>query len=293
MFKGYRGYFDGSASVHGFVTLACLGASDEIWQELERDWRQMNADLNACAAEVPHEVLHVKDLMVGRGQYSQWTPDRDKKMSYVMQYYTEVLQRFSRNSDFFVSTVTVDVVDHKEWREFKPLPEPARLCVWGCLGLLLGWHMSRAESPSNSLALIFDQNEEFRRHVQKEFDSKRFKRRFPIWNSISSIAAGISAITPALQMTDLLAWIAGRMAEEKHRPEVTVPARKLHPSMYAFYTVGGVHKLLNSEFFRSQDFPPFGVEADDPRIVAKFEAEVADIRNRINRALENAKLRHD
>jgi hypothetical protein len=58
---------------------------------------------------------------------------------------------------------------------------------------------------------LFDQNEQFIKHIYEDWQSRKIQRKYPVWNLIRSIRQADMRETIPLQIADVAAWSRNRI----------------------------------------------------------------------------------
>jgi ribosomal protein L35 len=202
-----KSYFDGSELTNRALTLAAIGADEATWNDIEPRWEE----IRTARGNPPH--IHMSDLMALEGLYEDWSGDaRD----YLVDGLLNVLLSFRGHPNLFSFTCSINLVEYDEVRKEKRLPVPERMCARFVFPHVMNWYAELPRLDIGKMDVYFDRNEKFMRHIQPDWTSKQIRKRHPQWELVNSIGQAIMETTPALQMTDVVAWGRNRLASGSH-----------------------------------------------------------------------------
>ena len=245
LFVALKVYFDGSVEDSKCVTLACLAADDSTWVDLEQAWE---------SARIRHgnpAYLHMTDLVTRNGIYQGWTElQRDNLIDGMLQCW----EPFREHPKLRSFICTVDLASHGNWKVARRLPTPPRLCVRVTFPQILDWYLNSETRVLDLMELVFDRNEPFMRHLDADWRSKSIRRRYPMWDCVRSIGSAVAEHTPALQMTDFIAWGRNRIASGSTWETDPLYSR----AFKAYTTIAGDLRTVGEKALSSSIFPASG-----------------------------------
>lgn len=199
-------FFDGSRSQEfskhrKCLTLACLAATPLVWSALEEAW------VDACKERGNPEYFHMTDAISLKENFKGWTR---ASCDYLIDGLIDVLGRFAHRG-FWSFACTVDLDAHSRVSKLKSLPSAARLCARIVYPAMLDWYGKLSNGKLRNIDLVFDRNEPFMRHLRPDWESKKFRQHHPSWKIVRSMISAQMRLTPALQMTDMIAWSKNRL----------------------------------------------------------------------------------
>ena len=199
-----RSYFDGSGKSNNreskFLTLAGFAAENDLWDDFDNGWRSILRDQGAT-------YLHMGEAIRFTGEYEGW--DRDRVVSLVNGL-VAFLAGMPSDHQFHGFQCSVDLAAYRAARKLKRIPSPERICArWG-LSLILNWRDQWPAFPIETLDIFFDRNEEFLKHLARDWNDKQIRRQYPFYELIGTIAPVEMRRTPGVQAADLLAWSTHR-----------------------------------------------------------------------------------
>ncbi len=197
-----RKYYDGSKSVTAkpHMTLTCVAADESVWENLEPAWEEIRKARGNPA------YIHMTDLMalpVPRGIYKGWSI---RQRDHLIDGLLGVLFSFSDNPRIHTCTATVDLMAHARVNRRRSLPAPERICARLVFPEITEWYGRFPDLILDVIDAFFDQGEPFMRHVLDDWTSKKFKKRFPFWNMVRTVAPVVMEHTPPVQMADVICW---------------------------------------------------------------------------------------
>jgi hypothetical protein len=171
----------------GYVNLVCHSAPIEQWEPFERAWREVCKDFGVCA-------LHTTDIMTvpHRGEYADWG---DNKADCFLE---SLLRLFPGDHNQLKGVAcAVSVEGHRRAAQKTNLPPIEKICVAYCIRSV------GVEFPEDDLSFIFDKGEKCRHYADD-----LWRTPGPITDRIVELDALMPRVSPALQSTDLTAWLA-------------------------------------------------------------------------------------
>lgn len=217
-----KAYYDGSGKSDAnsgcrFLTLAGYAGTQDAWLFFEERWTRVLARWSARGDVAPIGCLHMADA---HHLYQDFAPERGwdeaKVRQLVRDLFNEALSptcwEFRRT--FAGASCTVNLGDFRKARDDRPsLPDkykdPESICVSVVLDRALGLFIppgTRSHLPADAeVELVFDQNESFRKTIQRVHD---VRKREPVFRNIVNISAANSRRATPLQAADMVAWDA-------------------------------------------------------------------------------------
>jgi len=254
-----KSYFDGSELPNKAITLAAIAADEITWSELEARWEE----LRISRGSPPY--IHMTDLMTLHGIYKDWSrDDRD----YLVDGLLNVLLSYRGNPNIFSFTCSVNLLDYESVRGEKRLPTPERMCARMVFPHVINWYSELPRLDIGGVEVYFDRGEKFMRHIEQDWRSKEIKSRYPGREVVSSIGQAIMEKTPALQITDVVAWGTNRLASGSHwetDPHYATAVRACR-SLYS------IHRPIDKNGLANFRYREEGYAAIDPQRKQREEA---------------------
>jgi hypothetical protein len=224
-------YFDGSGTHPGseLLTLTACGIADHLVDDLRDRW---------SAALRKHGVasLHMRtfsDLPV---------PVREPLLCDLLNCCAQLWSEF-----FYFRICSVLLGDYRQAKGAMPLlKSPEELCVDFCAGGLSVCDEDHGQE--NTVRLLFDRNERFRRIIHRVWINARRDRRSGWPRQVRAIES-VSAADPLLQVADLFAWTVNRHLRLEDQPLLATSAiiGISHASLvYDLRTIRGLHDSFGS-----------------------------------------------
>jgi hypothetical protein len=226
-----RSYFDGSGKSDNrgsnFLVLAGFAAENGLWVDFDNGWRSVLRDHGAA-------YLHMAEAIRFAEEYEGWSRDRVISLVNGMIAF---LVAMPGDHQFHGFRCSVDLAAYRAVRKLKRIPSPERICArWG-LSLILNWRDQWPAFPIDTLDIFFDRNEEFLKHLAKDWNDKRIRGQYPFYELIGTIEPVEMQKTPGVQAADLLAWSTNRLLSARRvvwqddlaeRAIAAAPWRHLH-----------------------------------------------------------------
>jgi hypothetical protein len=202
----FRTYCDGSDG-DGVLTLASVSADVSLWCSVEREWVRGLTDLGI-------EEWHTADA-IGRTkntEFQSWTPDDSVRAFNRLASEALFPFRDAHLTAYSCSIVREDynrfVVDYPDFNK-----EPEALCVDVCVGgvkyAIVPMAGPNEDRTIPFISVFFDEGERFERMIRRVWQERR-RTVGTIFHQITQIGSVNSRYTPAVQIADLVAWIAHR-----------------------------------------------------------------------------------
>lgn len=247
-----KSYFDGSELANKCTTLAALVADGNTCSEIEGRWEEVRA------ARGNPKYIHMTDLMSLAGIYEDW---KKKDRDYLVDGLLNVLLSFRGHPSLRAFTCSVNLKDYAAVRREKRLPAPERMCARFVFPHVMNWYAELPGVHIGKMEAYFDRGEKFMRHVEQDWRSKRIRQRHPQWELISAIAAAVMQTTPALQMTDMVAWGRNRLASGSHRKtDLHYPI-----AVRACGSLQSIHRPIDRDGLAKFSYREEGYAAIDPQ----------------------------
>lgn len=247
-----KSYFDGSEIPARCTTLAALVTDESTWSEIVGTWEEVRR----TRGNPPY--IHMTDLMALEGIYKGWKPDaRD----YLVDGLLNVLLSFRGHPQLRSFTCSVNLRDYAKFKRERSLPSPERLCARFVFPHVMNWYADLPGLEIGRMEAYFDRNEKFMRHIEPDWRSKKIKKRHPQWELVSSISQAPMRHTPALQMTDVVAWGRNRLSGGSHwesDPHYATAVR-------ACGSLQGIHRPINEQGLATFHYGEEGYAAIDPQ----------------------------
>jgi hypothetical protein len=252
-------YFDGSWSSR-CMTLSCLAADEGVWRYFENEWRGILAE----RGNAPY--MHMKEAMPLHGAFKGWRPkDRD----FVIQGLLGLLMQVGQNRRFHSFTCSVDLDAHAKWQARNRLPSAARLCARLVFPRVMDWYGAFPDPILDAVDVFFDRDEPFIGHISSDWNSKKMRRMFPVWNLVRTIAPADMSKTPPIQGADMIAWSAHRLSCKKlgEKSALLFPRKYILADTFdeflttatqIFNGPAGFHILLDEYILATRRFPEAG-----------------------------------
>ena len=201
-----KSYFDGSQSRRA-LTLAGIAADETTWLEMESLWEEVRQ----ARGNPPH--IHMTYLMALK------TSTRDGQTTNATIWLmgcSTFCSYFRGNPNVFSFSCSINLADYENVRPLKNLPSPERMCARFVFPHVMNWYGELQRLDIGRIEAYFDRGEKFMRHVEPDWRSKQIRKRHPQWELVNSICPAVMEKTPALQITDVVAWGRNRLAGGSH-----------------------------------------------------------------------------
>jgi hypothetical protein len=256
-----KSYFDGSEIPGKTLTLAAIGADETTWGEMEARWEEVRKTRSNPAR------IHMTDLMAipPQGIYEGWSVDQ---RDYLVDGLLNVLLSFRGHPSVFSFTCSIKLADYETVRLEKKLPAPERMCARFVFPHVMRWYIELPRVDLGKMEVYFDRSEKFMRHIEPDWRSKEIRKRHPQWDLVSSIGQAVMEKTPALQMTDVVAWGRNRITGGSHwetDPHYATAVRACG-SLYS------IHRPIDKDGLRGFRYREEGFAAIDPQRKDRAEA---------------------
>ena len=219
-------YFDGSAKSGRRLTLAAVAGDEAAWADLEADWMAF-----LKSEGLPY--THMKEALSRNGVFKGKGWQKDKRDWFVNGLITFVnIHQDNHQGRLKAFTSSVDLKAHAEFSTKIPgLPPPARMCVRGIVPKIFEWYQAFPDTFLDVIEFYFDRDEPFMQHIDADWKSAEYRKRFPIWDLIRTIAPVPMQVTPGIQVADLFAWSRTHVDRGRQADRFWGPALMLcHPS---------------------------------------------------------------
>ena len=209
-----RAYLDSSGKLeNGYLTLAAIASTEEIWQQLEIEWDKIFGAHTPKASYVHmREIVHQND---GFDRRLGWNDDNAFGLSNKCLMYMSHLDK-QRFRMFYCA------IDLKAWRKLKAetyeLPDPIEMCNSYCSETVLGWYFYHYPDVINpridTVKYFFDQNEYFKKPFEEKWIRERSRAekssQWSPWQMIKEVTAVDMRNAPGIQAADIVAWAVNR-----------------------------------------------------------------------------------
>ena len=186
------------------MTLACIAATEEVWSQLQPAWE------STCKERGDPDHIHMTDLWSMHKIYEGWS---EEQRDYLVDGLVTTLTAFRDNPWIHLFVCEVDLAAHDRLKEQLNLPSPERLCARVLFPQIMDWFYRPSESLFvDTIDVFFDRGERFMRHIRADWESKKLRKQYPVWNLVRVIEAVNMKRTPPLQMTDFACWGHHRQA---------------------------------------------------------------------------------
>ncbi len=256
-----KSYFDGSEMSSKALTLAAIGADETTWSEMEALWEEVRKARGNPA------YIHMTDLMAlpRQGIYEKWS---DEERDYLVDGLLNVMLSFRGHPSVFQFTCSIKLADYNTVRLEKNLPTPERMCARFVFPHVMKWYFEMPRIDFGLMEVYFDRNEKFMRHIEPDWRNKEIRRRHPMWNLVGSIGQAVMENTPALQMSDVVAWGRNRLTAGSRRE--TDP--HYATAMRACGSLHSIHRPIDKDGLRGFQYREEGFASIDPQRKSREEA---------------------
>jgi hypothetical protein len=247
-----KSYFDGSEVTGKCVTLAGLVTDEKTWCELEGIWDEVRQS----RGNPPH--IHMTDLMALKGIYKDWEAD---ERDYLVDGLLNVLLSFRGHPLLRSFTCSINLPDYTKVKRKRSLPPPERLCARMVFPHVMEWYAGLPGLEFGKMEAYFDRNEKFMRHIEPDWRSKKIKERHPQWELVERISQAVMEQTPALQITDAVAWGHNRLGAGSHwetDPHYATAVR-------ACRCLQGIDRPIDAQALENFQYREEGYAAIDPQ----------------------------
>jgi hypothetical protein len=235
-----RAHYDGSGkgedpnSTAPFLTLAGILAYDNLWADLEAQWR-------ALLTKHGMPYVHMRDL--GALQKCFKGKRRDLAEFAVSEFVALISHLDPEMFTSYGCTVHLDDFRRAQ-RDYPAMlsREPGDICVNWCVGGFqdqLVVDFDNRVAGDNEFLIVFDHGEEFEGRIRRIYDAVRADEALLPSNRwvarVTSIIPLSSRDFPGLQAADVLAWNCNRHYMSRDREEWFTLAWRNWPNGHAYY----------------------------------------------------------
>lgn len=250
-----KAYFDGTKQdgTSKAVTLACLASDANTWTGIEQAWE----DVRKNRGNPPY--IHMTDAMALQGVFKDWA---EEERDYLIDGLLNVFLSFRDHPRIHSFSCSVHLIPYERYKAERHLPETARLCARIVFPQMMEWHYKNlAGVDVGQVEAFFDRNEPFLRHIQPDWENHKIREQYPAWALVKAIAPAEMQNSPAIQMTDVIAWGRNRMESGSHwetDPHYATAVR-------AATAISWVHRPWNDEALSKFVYREEGYAAIDPQ----------------------------
>ena len=219
-----RAQYDGSGkgedpkSDSQFLTLAGIAAYDNLWADLESQWRRL-----LRTHDLP--CVHMRDLSELRGCFDG---KRREVVEFAVSQFVALISHLDPEM-FGAYGCTVNLADFRRAQADYPAlgkRQPADLCVNWCVGGFDSRLVIDCDSRTpgdDQFVIVFDHGEEFEKRIRTIYDAVKLDESLLPTNqwvgNVATIMPLGSKDTPGLQAADVLAWNCNRHYSRHDRDE--------------------------------------------------------------------------
>jgi hypothetical protein len=204
-------YFDGSGKHDDprakHATLLGLAAEEDTWAYFENAWQQILSERGNPG------YFHMADAMAKDEKRAKDSPFRgwpEQKIDFLVQGLIGVLRSMLRFR-FKAFRCSVEITPYKLWKPILKLDEIPRLSAKWMFRHMYTWYGDFPNTVLSKIDVFFDRNEEFLKHIYRDWTDRRIRRKQPWWSLVNTVAPANSQLTPPLQGADMLAWSHNRL----------------------------------------------------------------------------------
>lgn len=210
--KHLKTFFDGSRKSKdqsGFLTLTAVTASMDAWSELDDAW-------NTHLQKFGVKVFHMTDAMAkpGQGEFAHLCPENVN--CHILGQLIGLIMRTNPHGAFAVSC-QLELEAYRNFAEIPSvkLPRVDELCALLTFEKVLERIQEQVPVEPVKMEFIFDEGEEFLKHVKRDhFDNRLTRRNLSDWRGITpTITTGRSKDYPGLQVADMIGWAIRKKLE--------------------------------------------------------------------------------
>ena len=240
----FKSYFDGSHQGPSWkncdlIALAGFAAGDAVMASFERDY---DIVLHDDRRRPSADYLHMKELRSnsGRSPFSDAKGWNNERRTRLVSDVVDLLgSQDKARSHLFLCSVEPRSLDRLRVKGAN-LPSPLRICTHYCPHWVMAWHAREYPGIMADSHYYFDFDEPFKadfEKIRKMQMSNRFETsgNRKTWELVKSITNAYMKETPALQVSDMLAWGTQRQ-RLNHQGEflmgIAVQIKKILPSSW-------------------------------------------------------------
>jgi len=199
---------DGATTEGKAMTLTCVAAIESVWSEIEAKWLQVKRE---CGDP---DYVHMTELMALQGIYKTWSEEQRDELIWRL---IEALNSFMDRPGLQSFTCRVNLEAYERWSLVRDHPNPARLCARIVFPQMLDSFCGPAQGVLVDLMdIFFDQNEPFMRHIRADWQSKKIRDQYPVWNLVRRIDEADMKTTLGIQIADMICWGVHRQGTYIH-----------------------------------------------------------------------------
>jgi len=201
-----KAYFDKSGQESAkFLTLSGIAAPDDVWVEIEQNWKHilLAGDLKAAYMHMVEAVGLRDEFSPGKG----WTREKVFPVINALLSYVTTIPK-ERYCQF---ACTIDMDAYRKLRaETYQMESPVELCIILCVDRVVFWYLHEYKDMDLEAIYCFDQNEPFepifKAKWEREIERDLWIKTYSIWQHIKDVGSADMRVTVGLQVADMLAW---------------------------------------------------------------------------------------
>jgi hypothetical protein len=250
-----KAYFDKSGQEdQELLTIGGVAASDDVWTEIDTDWKLILAKNNPPAA-----YMHMVEAIHLRREFRRdkgWTDDHVFGLVNLLLSYLSSAPLKAKYCQFSCS---LRMSDYNKLRaETYQLDSPPDIVASACVRKMTEWYFEHYKGLDFEAHYYFDQNEPFEEIIKAKWNRARSEENPKYqWASIAHIGSAVMKDTPGLQIADMIAWTTNRhevKIPQRYDTQV-IGFRHLLPSMWVVVDENQLRKN-----FRPLIYKPYGNE---------------------------------
>ena len=227
-----KSYFDKSGQEdQDLLTIGAVAASDDVWAEIETDWKLILQKNNPPAA-----YMHMVEAIPLREEFSRdkgWSDDHVFGLINLLLSYLSSTPLKSKYCQFSCS---LKMSDYNKLRaERYQLDSPADIVASACVRKMSEWYFTEYKGLDFEAHYYFDQGEPFEEIIKAKWDRMRLEPNPKYqWAHVAHIDSALMRKTPGLQIADMFAWATNRHEVKIPRryDNFIIAMRHLLPSMW-------------------------------------------------------------
>ena len=209
-FVSIRSYLDGGNQAdaqYETLTLCAVAGTEIQWKNAEQCWIETLSKYGV-------DFLHTTDVLTLNHPYTREAGWSHEKANALLNSCVDVIERCkARPEDSWPHGImpisfSIFLRDFdKAVREHGVTGRPELHLAMCCVQMCAHWADYR---EMNRLQFFFDLGEPFYGHTRDRWLSTRARKEETLWHHVSAITEVAMQETPALQIADMVAWVAGK-----------------------------------------------------------------------------------
>jgi hypothetical protein len=227
-----KAYFDKSGQEdQDLLTIGGVAASEDVWTEIDTDWKLILAKNNPPAA-----YMHMVEAIHLRREFTRSKGWSDDHVFGLVNLLLSYLSSAPIKAKYCQFSCSLKMSDYNKLRaETYQLDSPADIVASACVRKMTEWYFEHYKGLDFEARYYFDQNEPFEEIIKAKWNRARLEANPKYqWASIAHIGSAVMRDTPGLQIADMIAWTTNRHEVKLPRryDNLIIGFRHLLPSMW-------------------------------------------------------------